>query len=506
MHHESLGRRRPLIYSARAVFTAAAVAIIVACADNLSAPISSSSSVLYTDSDGSVRTIATRSITERSAQSHSLLASLCAGACPDSVILDFEGLVVGIDSLANQYTGDGVTFDGGLIVSVGSYNSFDYPPRSGTTVALANVFRPTSTIGVTLDDPALLVRGYITAAGPVTLACQDSAGAPVGTSVFPGGNLGRTGLPTNQPLEVASAGIRSCLLSGPIGEYTVDDLTVKWGSQPAVTISISRAMGPRSDSSFTTADGENRITLEAVVTPSEFASQVRWSIIDHPGDAATTVPPAVMPTGAVTSFLVPAQARDWNTFGAHPGDSARKTLAYEVRAEVTVNGVTIRSAPSRVRQSRFDTMRQEYFDYAVNEVPDSADRADSATTRVRHFEWDELNHGDYLEVAFLKTGLTTRLTDLRDSVNSALPLTSTYRNPVHHRFHIVRRPGEEVALQSNHQSGNAADIRTASDTTRWTLIAKYAKLVGLCVEPMRESSVNHVHVDWRGGRAMCGAW
>lgn len=87
-------------------------------------------------------------------------------------------------------------------------------------------------------------------------------------------------------------------------------------------------------------------------------------------------------------------------------------------------------------------------------------------------------------VAFLDDDFVTHLDDLRDSVSSALPVTSGFRNPVHHRFHFPRAPGDRIAVLSNHQSGNAADITVGLSQDRFDLIKRNAIAVGMCVEPV----------------------
>lgn len=241
MHIAQLRRRRLVNDFVRTAVVVCIGAVAAECADN--APTVSSpgaGTVLFNSPFATVLTQAKapRAFPDPPGEGRLRRAFVCASSCADSVVIDFEGTVDGVDSLFDYYAGEGVVFDGVLVVNVPHYNSFDYPPRSGTTVALANVFRPTNTIQFTLDEDAVLVRGFFTANAPVELDCYNAANQHVGGGVFPGGNLGRTGLPTNQPLEVAAPGIRWCQIVGPLGTYSLEDLTIRWHDRVAAELKL----------------------------------------------------------------------------------------------------------------------------------------------------------------------------------------------------------------------------------------------------------------------------
>ena len=276
-------------------------------------------------------------------------------------------------------------------------------------------------------------------------------------------------------------------------------VTVGGGGGAALpTIVIVSAAGPKVDGSFVAGVGENQVTLVATVVPDSFGAHVVWDVHDDPADEVTTQPPTTPPTGASTSFLVPQQTLDrWTKFG-HPGDLVQKSLGYEIRATVMVGSTTVTSDAVKVRQNEIDTMEQEYEDYGVDQPPIEYL---TSPVRIPHFSWEELNHGDY-GYAFLNPVLMVRLPQLRDSIGAPLALNSAFRNPVHHRFHPRPPAGTPVAEQSYHQAGAAVDIAT-SDSLDWRNMAATAKTLGLCIEPVLESGVGHLHADFRGGRDQC---
>lgn len=195
----------------------------------------------------------------------------------------------------------------------------------------------------------------------------------------------------------------------------------------------------------------------------------------------------------------------WVAF-SHPGTLDQKALAYRVNAAVTMPVSTGAgpSVPVVLRQGEKDVLRQEYVDFQIADLmPARTELKAAGDVHSRHFTYAELTGGSDYSVAFLTNGFLSHLDDLRDSTGYALPINSGFRNPVHHRFHIARRPGQPVALRSNHQSGNAADIDVGRELIRWVDVRSEAIKIGMCSEPLLLSTVDHVHVDWRGGRPNC---
>lgn len=288
------------------------------------------------------------------------------------------------------------------------------------------------------------------------------------------------------------------------------------GNNPqADSLRISTLTFPfQEDSSFTTRDGEHTITL-GVTLYGALTGPVQWSVVDEPGDALQSgTVPAPAP-GFQTQFDVPgpliaAQTPDTSRWIAytHPGDLNQKALAFTVTATAhRPDGSAVESTPIVLHQHQKDVLRQEYVDFGITAIlPARTQLKSAADFASRHFTFAELTDVDY-SVAFLTNELISHLDDLRDSVGSALPATSGYRNPVHHRFHFPRPVGARIATRSNHQSGNAADIGVGLSQARFDLVKRRAIEVGLCVEPVLQSTLSHIHVDWRNGRRACpGGW
>jgi hypothetical protein len=239
-------------------------------------------------------------------------------------------------------------------------------------------------------------------------------------------------------------------------------------------------------------------------------------VISIPSDAATaTKLPPQAPQGLVTSFLAERPAGGparWQAYG-HPGDLSLKALGYQAAAHVSRGATTQQSANVRARQDEFDTAREEYVEFG-RAVPE---RGDFGRHESPHFRANELNQGDY--GFYLMAELTLeRLEALRALVAdwfakdtlefSGLPLTSGYRNPVHHQFHNLEDRAKPRLNNSVHQYGGAVDIdifgQPLSETDFFSLLKQFAKdsTVGACFEPdsaiIRDNGeLDHAHLEWR---------
>lgn len=269
------------------------------------------------------------------------------------------------------------------------------------------------------------------------------------------------------------------------------------------------------DSSFTTLPTEQRFQLRARANGVTDPSLVQWLVKDDTTDRVKSGPPITPDAGLRTSFEVlgprypnlrPDTSR-WVAF-QHPGELDQKALAYRIVASVATGGESAVQSPAViVRQKETDVMRQEYIDFGITSImpPRGEILTTAAYSRlgVRHFSFEELTRMEDYTVAFLNSEFLSHLDDLRDSVGYALTISSGFRNPVHHRFHLTRRAGDGVRTRSNHQSGNAADIDVGRDSKKWNWVGAKAKALQMCVEPVDASTLDHVHVDWRGGRSNC---
>lgn len=265
---------------------------------------------------------------------------------------------------------------------------------------------------------------------------------------------------------------------------------------------VVAARGPNKDGSFTTVRGERTVTLTADALPSESAPQVRWTVSAAP--AAGVLPAVATPlaSGASAAADVPAQsAARWRL--PHGAPLSARALAFYAVAELP--GDLWQSALRDsvvVQQREVDVLRQEYADFGIP-VPAASDvREAGDVAGATRFSWGQLNQGDY-KVAVLSPRLIAGLNAFDALSGRTLVVTSVFRNPAHHRYHVSVSGGFATALRSEHQYGNAVDVSTGRDKARWDELHAWAKQLGACAEPLRIATVNHVHADWRPAAPVC---
>ena len=146
-----------------------------------------------------------------------LAVGTCGRAYGDTVIT-FEGFP---DStiLTNQYPG--LTFTNAIILSAGiSLNEFEFPPHSGTNVAVDNG----GPITIDFARPVTSFGGYFTYLEPLTLAAFNASDLQVITasSAFSSNDalFGDTGSSPNEFIDVSAAGgISSVTITGDPGAF-----------------------------------------------------------------------------------------------------------------------------------------------------------------------------------------------------------------------------------------------------------------------------------------------
>lgn len=145
-------------------------------------------------------------------------------------VINFDDLSDG-DIVTTQYQSLGVTFSNTLVQTVGlSLNEFDFPPESGTNVAIDNG----GPISITFVDPILTFGAYFTYLEPLTVDAFDASGdlVDVATSLFSdnlGYGDGDTGSSPDEFIPVTFAsGISSVTITGdPFGySFAMDDATI----------------------------------------------------------------------------------------------------------------------------------------------------------------------------------------------------------------------------------------------------------------------------------------
>ncbi|HEY0780481.1 MAG TPA: D-Ala-D-Ala carboxypeptidase family metallohydrolase [Gemmatirosa sp.] len=263
------------------------------------------------------------------------------------------------------------------------------------------------------------------------------------------------------------------------------------------------ARGPNAEGSFTTLAGERTLALAAEAAPERLASSVTWSVVADPGDAARGVVSGGPPSPGATSSLDVARQTTERWRLPHGAPLSARALAFRVVAELPASGGRRATRDSIVvRQREVDVLRQEYADFgiaapAARDVRTAADVA--GQTR---FAWSQLNQGDY-SVAVITPVLVAGLNTLAAQWDEPLSLSSVFRNPAHHRFHISVSGGSAKALLSQHQYGTAVDIRTYRNARTWHRLRNIAKSAGACAEPLDISTSDHVHADWRASAPVC---
>lgn len=273
-------------------------------------------------------------------------------------------------------------------------------------------------------------------------------------------------------------------------------------STPSLRIVV--ATGPNPQRSFTTRSGERTLALAAQVRPAALAGQTTWTVVDDPTDVVASAAPTTAPTPGPSSAVdVPAQSTDrWHQ--PHGTAWTKKALAFKVTAEASAFGLPPLRDSAVVRQREADVLRQEYLDFDIP-VPAASDLKTAADVAgLTRFSWPQLNQGDY-STAVLTSTVLAKLNEIDVVTGYAMRLTSVFRNPAHQRFHIDVSGGGPPAPHSQHQYGTAFDVATFRNLVTWNRFQKAAKAAGACTEPLKISTLNHVHADWRAGAPACPA-
>lgn len=269
---------------------------------------------------------------------------------------------------------------------------------------------------------------------------------------------------------------------------------------------------------FTTAPGENRITLSAKVPSGFKPTEVAWHVQRGIGDTWTDVS---VPPGAETAITVTAPGTT-RYKGRHPNtpelkqawlDSQR--IRYRVSAEARKGPRVLHSDTLGFEQADLAVIRQEYLDLGLLRGAPPADWFKPLKELP-----EGLGYGDF-DVAAMNPEFRERLKKLEEVWKSSYGLrwqpNSLFRNPVHNRFHVVGG-GSGPISNSWHQFGCAVDLQTypvlsagrspLSDSLRarefWDALTQEALELEFQVEPRDKnpnrpgasySGVGHVHLE-----------
>lgn len=100
--------------------------------------------------------------------------------------------------------------------------------------------------------------------------------------------------------------------------------------------------------------------------------------------------------------------------------AAGGTVSFHLSATVTVNNTVVKSDAVTVRQNEFDTLRQEYEDFGVDQPAGAAARTDM---NVGSISWSQLNQGDYT-IAFVEDRLIGELAPIQALTPFTITLSS----------------------------------------------------------------------------------
>ncbi len=141
-----------------------------------------------------------------------------------------------------------------------------------------------------------------------------------------------------------------------------------------------------------------------------------------------------------------------------------------------------------------DSIIAEYVTYGVSLSPTCSSFTQSSPTA--NFTFGTLNSGTYAW-AILTNYLGSGLDGIFANEPYAMVITSGYRNPA--KEYTINAA---YVATSRHEYGDAVDIATYNSNTQWTSMHNAARQYGTtggtpCIEPLTQSTNNHLHVDWR---------
>ncbi|HYL20953.1 MAG TPA: hypothetical protein VEU74_04260 [Gemmatimonadales bacterium] len=296
-------------------------------------------------------------------------------------------------------------------------------------------------------------------------------------------------------------------------------VTISASAKGSGSVSADNPNGSFTAKGTTQTPAEDTLKLHATVSPMSLAARVTWQVKADPQHFPTPILPTPSPGADAVFTVLPLLPGRWPLDHASSLTLAPKQLSFVFTASVQDDqGQTHTSSPVTVTQDDTDTVREEYVEFARHnpytlDIPlreDFVANVDAAG----HFATtgpNSLNGGDY-DVYWAQSFMLDGLDGMWFDVQQWLPsfagfvLTSVFRNPVHHVYHI-----NPVPLQNNsaHQYGLAADIRVRDQPLPprrfFVMLERAARdpVVSACFEPLSSitngnpSAVpDHVHVDW----------
>lgn len=234
--------------------------------------------------------------------------------------------------------------------------------------------------------------------------------------------------------------------------------TTKADPEDTPIVQITLVQPPNDGKSFTTADGENRVVLQARLLPASLDQNlIHWDTEDAPDDfidsGIAQMEENYGPENALKMRLTTAG-------GGVPvaGTGRALPLGYLITARADVPGKVVVPSVITVKQDQIDKCRQEYIDWSKTGEDLTAPPYFSRYVRGDFLTGiDGVHDPDYVRYidcyAHIPPSRETEVEILRSKVSFPIDVTSGFRSP---RKNRLQSPAGK--WNSSHQFGDAVDI------------------------------------------------
>jgi len=125
---------------------------------------------------------------------------------------------------------------------------------------------------------------------------------------------------------------------------------------------------------------------------------------------------------------------------------------------------------------------------------------------------DDITYNDYPDWAILRSSMLNGLENILATYGKTMSISSGYRSPyVQHvvdAANIAAKKYKNPSPHSRHLHGDAVDIRTSYNLATWQTLHDIARALvpKACIEPYLQSTLDHIHIDWRPISQCNAAW
>jgi hypothetical protein len=206
--------------------------------------------------------------------------------------------------------------------------------------------------------------------------------------------------------------------------------------------------------------------------------------------------------------VIPATPPSWSFPGANQSPNGASPLCRSDLDQFLVEYVTV-FPPATVNAGFMPTCQQFWSEIMYSSTRDAVIFPFSVLNQ------DDIKASDHPNWALLQQSLLNGMFNIELAIGGPITISSAYRSPkIQNQIdqeaiqkYYNKHPGghdpPSPSPQSEHLHGDAVDMSTnsvqdpqdAQDV--WDSLHNAALTAGACVEPERESTVNHVHADWR---------